>query len=86
MKGLVDQSVGYLESEDFGDADKKLELFSLASQVVQPLAIIADLEIGRNGFHRADVVNMTWDELSPTFSGMRDQPLQAKRRCVMRVV
>ena len=60
--------------------DKKEALGALACAVVQPLMILADLEIGRNGFHRADVVNLTWDELHPTFTGLHDLPTRAKRR------
>jgi hypothetical protein len=53
---------------------------ALARLAVQPLTIIANLEIGRNGFHRADVVNLQWHELHQTFSGLHDLPAAAKRR------
>lgn len=81
MKELVDECLKKMATDPTAESGLwGHELLKLATAVVQPLIIIADLEIGRNGFHRADVVNLTWAELHPTFTGLHDLPATAKRR------
>ena len=75
----MDECVAAVAATD-DEGEKVAALGALAVGVVQGLVILADLEIARNGFHRADVVNMTWDELHPTFTGLHDLPVTAKRR------
>ena len=76
----VGACITFMKDDAKSESEKETKLISLAKKSVQALAILADLEIGRNGFHGADVVNVGWDELYLTFTGMHDCPNSAKRR------
>ena len=80
LEVLVGQCLTCMKDDAKSESEKETKLISLAKKSVQALAILANLEIGRNGFHRADVVNVGWDELYLTFTGMHDCPNSAKRR------
>jgi hypothetical protein len=80
LKVPLGECITFMKDDAKSEAEKETKLVSLAKKSVQPLSILADMEIGRNGFHRADVVNVGWDELYLTFTGMHDCPNTAKRR------
>jgi hypothetical protein len=80
LKVPLGECITFMKDDAKSEAEKETKLVSLAKKCVQPLSILADMEIGRNGFHRADVVNVGWDELYLTFTGMHDCPNTAKRR------
>ena len=83
MNRLIEHHLLFLKATTRSASEQMNELAALAGKVVQPLMILANVEIGRNGFHRADVVNMTWAELHCTFTGLHDQLGRAKRRWVV---
>ena len=80
LKVEVGECIAFMKDDTKSESEKETKLISLAKKNVQGCGILADLEIGRNGFHRADVVNVGWDELYLTFTGMHDCPNSAKRR------
>ena len=73
-------TLAFVEDTGHSDEEKKKAVVALAGCSVHAAQVLAVLEIARNGFHRADVVNLQWSELGLTFTGLRDLPDRAKRR------
>ena len=80
MMPRVSATLAFVEDTGRSDEEKKKAVVALAGCSVHAAQVLAVLEIARNGFHRADVVNLQWSELGLTFTGLRDLPDRAKRR------
>jgi hypothetical protein len=80
LPDLLSPALQTLQGEDIDEEAKTLAVKGLALSTLQPLLAFAVLELGRQGFHRAEVLNLEWTELCPTFTGLHDLPHAAKRR------
>ena len=65
----VSATLAFVEDTGRSDEEKKKAVVALAGCSVHAAQVLAVLEIARNGFHRADVVNLQWNELTLTFTG-----------------